>query len=252
MHLLKKVHNLSLVLGLFFLPALSLAEPNNSLTTSFGAKMLSEAPETSLSLEPKGKVIASSNAEVNFYAFVDRPTNGGDVAIPNIDIALDLFKTDDDLTWGLWTQVSAIDLPDWVNAGSRNRLSLVPYISYQAQTWLKLEVTAGPFGQVSEQARDTDGVRFPEWGFWEELKATLTYQKWELKLSLYGLQGHSDEWNDEYLALQQIQYQITPTLGLGINHQVLGWATDEHTGHRKFVLASATHSRFTGFLQMKF
>jgi hypothetical protein len=219
---------------------------------SFGQKLDTTHPATSLSLEPKVSYRFAPQWVVKFYTLIDRPTDRyDDFSIPTADASVEFSTTlADSVRAGVFFQASAVDVLRWNIDGWIGRLAVGPSLAWQATGWLRLELSAAPFVQLSQYESRADGEAFSVIGFAQLIKATVQWGRWRAEGSVFFIQSRQRLWRNEYLVSQQLAFATSPQLSVGISHQIADQLVSLSTGlARPFGLFDSRMSRLSGFVR---
>ncbi len=221
------------------------------LTLSVGQNLTPEDRRTSVTFEPEMAVRLGKTSILNFYTLLDRPTNlYEELAIAKV---LTTLHQEVDLTPLVKTKlifgVNALNLHRWKYDGYAVRGSVALHADKELLSNLTLGFRVTPYVQANEYTQATDGRDQTRYGVSERIQLSFGLGNFLLEAMLVVDQRNTSVWYNDYSTLEQVTYQLSENIGLGVNHALLGSFIDSSTGYsRGLQFFNERDSRFTAFV----
>lgn len=126
--------------------------------------------------------------------------------------------------------LTGIDLHRWGTDGAMARVSsaLEGTLSLGSQIFAALQLAV--FGQLNAYAQSAAGRDLPRWGLAQKLTLSWSRGRLTAEASLLTTERQHVAWKNEIGTYEELRYEVTNGLALGISHELLTEVIDPTTG----------------------
>lgn len=226
-------------------------ELHTTITAGVGRHLNTEAPQTSLTLEPQLNLAMPGNRHFVATTIVDRPVD----PYKNFSVPKTVASLVQDFDLG-GISTSALfsstlqELDRWSKDGRMVRLSGGLQMTVEPRQNFAVLVRVGPFVGLHSFRQKINGTDLARYGFNERIK--LAYQKGRVEFQLHlGVeQKYTAVWKNEYFTFESVAYRLSDSLKLGISHELLSSSVDSTGFYRTLRLTDGRESRVATFVEM--
>jgi len=152
----------------------------------------------------------------------------------------------------LRASASVVDLHRFGADGFHLRTGLGVEMTQRLRYGFSFGVRAVPFLQLSQYRLRADGSAQPRYGISEQLSFRYRADFFHAEIRLNLEQRLAGHWQNDYATLEQVYFDLSPNISLGVAHEIASSLLDESTGRLNNVrVFDGRDSRLTVFAEWK-